>query len=207
MHPFLYLSIQCSPSPSHLSSWPPPLSQLLIFKFHSFTRFLIFHISPDRWWEAHLLSERSSNKWVPPAYSGTFGARLRISSSSNKKKGIIKGVKWEMGEMIHWHILINKVGVSQPEAMIVSQARSLMCNRASGLFAVFTDIPHLYLRLQVVENAADRLGLSCKKKKSALDFRFYLIYLHISTRKQSCLIFFPTLLKWFSVSIDFFLRI
>lgn len=92
--------------------------------------------------------------------------------------------------MIHWHILINKVGVSQPKAMIVSQARSLMCNRASGLFAVFTDIPHLYLRLQVVENAADCLGLSCKIK-SALDFRFYLIYLHISTRKQICWIFFP----------------
>lgn len=96
--PFLYLSIQCSPSPSHLSSWPPPLAQLLIFKFHSFTRFLIFRISPDWWWEAHLLSERSSNKWVPLAYPGTFGARLLISSSSNKKKGIIKGVKWEMGE-------------------------------------------------------------------------------------------------------------
>lgn len=104
--------------------------------------------------------------------------------------------------MIHWHILINKVGVSQPKATIVSQARSLMCKRASGLFAVFTDIPHLYLRLHVVENAADRLGLSCKIK-SALDFRFYLIDLHNFIRKHICLIF-STPLNWNSVNIDFF---
>lgn len=78
--------------------------------------------------------------------------------------------------MIHWHVLINKVRVSQPKEMIVSQAFSLMCNRASGLFTAFTDIPHLYLRFRGVENGADRHRVSWNMKSGWIsDFTLFVV--------------------------------
>lgn len=77
---FIYTVQPISISSLFLTPLPLFFSQFLASKFHSFTHFLIFRISLDLWWDAHLLSACSSNKLMPFAHPGTCRARLLLIS-------------------------------------------------------------------------------------------------------------------------------
>lgn len=86
-------SLFLTPLPLFSLNSSPPSSTL-------FTRFLIFRISLDCD-ETHTccLSVRATNECRSPSQEHAGRAYSSLLSPSNKKKGIIKGVKQEMGEI------------------------------------------------------------------------------------------------------------